>query len=191
MDGPSVKGFLLRSAVDEIGQLRETGRVHPQDLERFLKPTDLPLLGDSVLPTHWYPVDAYGRCVDLLWEADGRSQENLVGRGAATARLLLEEGACARLIVATRDSGGDATGRLLLNLGARLYSFMRWDLIGHFGDDTYAVEVHHAAAFPEVLRVATGGFLECLHSLASGRPLEVTSERPTPDRMLFRVIARH
>ena len=51
----------------------------------------------------------------------------------------------------------------------------------------YLIEVTEAAALPEVARLAAEGFIGFVSARLSDAPLCVTSERPEPDRILFRI----
>jgi hypothetical protein len=47
------------------------------------------------------------------------------------------------------------------------------------------IEVSEAAELPEVSRLAAQGFIEYTASRLTGADMRVTSERPTPDRIVF------
>jgi hypothetical protein len=157
-----------------------------------LEPQDLEYLKDPILPTLWYPIGVCSRYLDLLWGIEGqRNTAYLAQRGATAAERIFSDGIYANVMKTAENWGGNRIARALIDLGARFYNFMRWELVGDFHDDEYAIEVHDAAEWPDVLRLGSEGFIEALHSGASERRLSVTSERPTPDRVIFKVALRH
>jgi hypothetical protein len=82
---------------------------------------------------------------------------------------------------------GAGFGRMLTSLTAAMYDFGRWDYAGEDGARIARVSVADAAAWPDVLRLATEGFVETLVAAAGGLAVRVTSQRPTPDRVEFEI----
>jgi hypothetical protein len=73
-----------------------------------------------------------------------------------------------------------------VTLGSAFYSFMRWEYIDGESPGHFTVDVTEATEWSEELRHMTAGFIEVATSGALGRPVVVTSERPTPDHVIFR-----
>ena len=192
MREPSVKGIMFSSAVDRVRHLIDTGQVDQDNVVKALEPQDLEYLKDPIMPTLWYPIGVCSRYLELLWEIDGKRHPGyLAQRGATAAERIFSEGIYAKVMKTAENWGGNQIARALIDLAAQFYNFMRWELVGNFHDDEYAVEVHDAAEWPDMLRSAGEAFIEVLHSRARNRPLSVTSERPTPDRVIFKVALRH
>lgn len=185
-----VKGVLLLSAVDAVRQMLDAGQVQHEEVAEHLRLEDLEYLKQPILPSLWYPVDACGRFVDLLWELEGRSPSFPAERGAQAARRILEGGVYAELMKTAKRWGPNQLATALINLAAQLYDFMHWELVGNYTDAAYAIRVRGAAAWPDVLRHASEGFIRVLHSHASDRVLSVTSERTTLDCVLFQIAER-
>jgi hypothetical protein len=185
---PSVKGIVFLSAVDRLRELMDKGEVQREDVTRVLEPDDLACLETRVMPTLWYPVGVGGRYVEALWELEGgRRTEYLRQRGATAAGRIFEAGIYANVMKTAEDWGGAQLGHTLIGFAAQFYNFMRWELVGCIHSAEYEIDVRDATAWPDVLRLASEGFIEVLHSRASKRPLAVASQRPSPDRVVFRI----
>jgi len=184
--GASIKGVALQSVVEDVWRLRDAGRVDDALLEARTKPGDRYLLDELPAPSLWYPVDGYGRLLDLLWEVEGAGDPSYpVARGARAAERILAAGIYARVVETAEKWGGDHVGRAVLNLATGFYDFTRWDLRGSSADAAFSVEVEDAADLPEVARLTAQGFLEVLFGRTG--PARVTSERTATDRVVFRV----
>ena len=191
MREPSVKGIMFSSAVDRVRDLIDTGQLRQDEVACALEAQDLEYLKDPIMPTLWYPIGVCSRYLELLWEIDGqRHADYLAERGATAAERIFSDGIYANVMKTAEKWGANQTARALINIAAQFYNFMRWELVGNFHDDEYAVEVHDAAEWPDVLRFAGEAFIEVLHSRASDRSLSVVSERPTPDRVIYKVSAQ-
>jgi hypothetical protein len=184
---PSVKGIVLVSAVDRVRQLLDAGEIQVAEVADALEVDDLEYLKTPIVPTLWYPVGACGRYLELLWEIEGRSPGFPGERGAQAAERIFKEGVYADLMKTAKRWGPNQVATALINLAAQLYNFMRWELVGNYEDDEYAIDVRNASEWPDVLRLASEGFIEVLHSGASGRSLSVSSSRLAADRVIFRI----
>jgi hypothetical protein len=182
---PSVKGSLFFIAqADLVGQIQK-GTISREDLEDFLTPEQLELVDAKVQVALWYPIDAFNAFVRISSQVAGRaSPEALEATGRLSAEQLAKSGLYPQL---TEGAGGSAraVGRRLVTLGSAFYNFMRWQFIDGEGPGHFTVDVTEAADWSEELRHITAGFIEVAASGAMGRPVRVTSERPTPDRVIF------
>jgi hypothetical protein len=185
--GKSVKGALLAGVVHEVQQLLERGKLDRDELEARLEAEDLAILDGKLLPGAWYPVAAMGRIFDLLWEetAPGKP-EGPRERGRRTARQVAESGVY-RQVQVSRGRQGQEFGHILTSLAPTMFNFMHWEYESGDGGRTSRVIVTEAADWPDVMRIACEGFIETLVAAAGGRPVRVTSERPTPGRVVFDV----
>jgi hypothetical protein len=185
--GKSVKGSLIAGVVEDLHRLIERGVLDRDELEARLEPADLAQVDDKILVGAWYPVGAMGRILDLVWEEEAqRRPESLRERGRRAATQLAESGLY-RQVQASRSRQGQEFGRMLTSLAGAMFNFMRWSYESDDGGRTSRIVVVEATGWPEVLRIATEGFIETLVAAAGGRAVRVTSERPTPDRVVFDV----
>jgi len=191
MNGPCIKGIAFQAVVDDVRRLVSTGEISQEALASALEPSEIAYLDEPVIPTIWYPIGALARYMDLLWRTEGGSRkEFLVQRGSAAAERIFESGIYAKLMATAEGWGGGQVATALINLSTSFYNFMHWRFVGDFDDDEFAVEVSDAEDYPDELRITTEGFMEYLYSRSSKRDLAVTSERPAPDRVIYRVVRR-
>lgn len=185
---PSVRGTLLKGAVDDLHYLIDAGRVDRSALAKALPAADLELLDEEIATATWYPMGAFARLVQFLWEHEGdRRPEFMVDSGRRSAQKLIQSRAHAALL-AKRDKWGKSLVHVMTTASAALYNFMRWTPILSSDARVFSIEVTGAEAWPDSLRYGTEGFIQVLteHSGEGGRAL-VSSERRSPDRVLFQV----
>jgi hypothetical protein len=184
---PSIKGTAFQSVVDDIQSLLDAGRLSREELEARLTGEDLEILDGKVNPTTWSPIDTYKRAVEVLArkEAPLRTEEYLVERGVKAAERLSALGIYSQL-EATSEHMGVRVGKVIVTISRAIYNFTCF----HYepGDDgvSFSIRVEDAAAFPEAARFATQGFVEYVASRAAGYAMHVTSERPSPDVVVYR-----
>jgi hypothetical protein len=197
---PSVKGLLLGGVVANLRRLEERGTALEDALEARLGPRALELLREKVDPACWYPVDAYRELVDALWEIEGqRRPEYMREKGRAWARKLYDAQRYQQLEYAdtrTRQiaSGEEAVrqGRLIASLIQTFWNFVepKVDLDPDRPDTLrLTLEGRLASLFPEANRFTTEGFLNHMMERGGGEQ-RATSERPSPDRIVFRLPLR-
>lgn len=194
MRAPSVKGELLGPVVEELLERLDGATLGRERLEVALEPRDLTLLEEKIRPHRWYPMQSYGRIVELLAEASGTGRtEAFLERGARAARALLA--AEGESVDALRERLGEDPDALaswvaatVLRNAARQQSCGRWTwLAGDAGSGGYELEVREAEPLPECLRVLTEVALRRLHAELGPRGRTVASERVSSDRIVFRV----
>jgi hypothetical protein len=192
MDVPSVKGVLLRSAVDRLQSCLTSGRLSREQLELRLGSEELALFEkDAIVNGLWYPVTRYERLLDLIYESEGRRPEALIDFGKSAAESLLGAPAFAGIFDATARRGShESGGPLLMKLAELMLNFTRWKYAGVSADE-FLVEVTEAAAYHEHARYTAQGLIEFFGARLFQTPLQVTSERPSPDRILFRGTRDH
>jgi len=194
---PSIKGTAFQSVVEDVRQLRESGRIGCDQLEVALEAADLRILDDKVLPGLWYPLASYRRLTELLMRSVGRGRTDyVVARGARAAERLFAAGVYQQLergeVIgaekrARREDWGTHEGNLMASLAGAIFNVSRWRFVAEPEAGGSRIEVSDAGALPEVSRWAAQGFVEYTASRLSGTPLRVTSERPTPDRIVFTI----
>jgi hypothetical protein len=182
-----VKGTAIASVIDDVKRLVAEGRIASEALEAQLEATDLEILEQKTLPSLWYPLETYGRLTALLLEVEGGGNTDyLVERGRRAAERLRTTGLYAQLAV-DRARWGERIAQMMIPLGPTLFRDTVWR-VGAVagGDSSFEIEVDVQASYPDLCRYQTQGFIEYAGSLASGQPIEVTSERVAPRRMVFR-----
>lgn len=182
---PSLKGTAFAIVVEHLRELVAAGRITSEEVDKELTPEDREILEGMVIPVAWYPMDTYTRLMELTVRklADGDPQSYLRERGRISAEKLL--GGSYQNYAAAAGTWGPRVAQTLMGLGRLVYSFGEW----HFreiGPDDVEIEFSDAEPFPEVARFVLLGFIEYTAD-ASGEALVVRTERPTRDRVIYRV----
>jgi hypothetical protein len=196
MAEPSIKGAAFQTVVLDLTRLIQAGKIPRNVVEARLEAEDLRLLDDKILPGLWYPLGAYRRMTELLWEFEGKRERSyLMARGARSAERLFEAGLYQQmrrgeeLGAAKRERGeswSEFDGNLMTSLAGAIFNVSRWRYRRHPEDpDLNRIEVTGARELPEVARWAAQGFVEYMASRMTGRTATVTSDRPAPDRIVF------
>jgi len=198
MDAPSIKGSAFHSVVEDVQRLLQEGRISREGLEVRLEAADLPILDEKVLPALWYPIETYRRLSELLMEIEGGGRmEYIVRRGARAAERLFALGIYQQLrrgeVIAEeiRSSGSMWTqqdGAIMASLAGAIFNFSTWRFVADPENrGGHRIEVTDAAVLPEVARFAAQGFIEYASTRLAKAPVRVTSQRPTPDRVVFQL----
>lgn len=194
MTEPCIKGIALISVVDDVRRLRDESRISEGLLHARLEPLELHWLEEKIQAALWYPIAGYERLTRLLLEVEGHGDPDyVVRRGAAAAARLFEAGIYIQLQHgeqrgAEARTGGRAfderDGKLMTTLSGSMFNFTRWSY--RLEGDEVVIEVGDAAAFPEVSRLAAQGLIGYIASRVRDHEIEVRSDRPAPDRVVFR-----
>jgi hypothetical protein len=197
---PSIKGSLFIRAAEDVLKLVSAGTLARGELERWLRPIDVTLLHQPLIPSSWYDVGAYGRLLELLKEVEGEGKnEYLRERGARSAELLRKAGQYQQMEYLNRTQAAqekDPRARVLaFGRDLRLITTMFGSLL-NFGRqqvkedpehaDRYLMEYVDVAPYPEGLCWTTDGFVNRI-SKPRGEPDLWTWERPVPDVIVFRM----
>ena len=187
MDAPSVKGVLVRSALERIQSYLASGRLSREQLELRLEREDLALFEkDLVVNGLWYPVARYERLLDVIYQVEGRRPEALIEFGRSAAESLLGASAFSGIYQATTRRGShESGGPLLMKLAELMLNFTRWSYVG-VSTDEFRVKVSEASDLHEHVRYTAQGLIEHFGSRLFETPLHMTSERPARDRIVFR-----
>ncbi len=184
---PSIKGAAFQSVTEDVHRLQNAGRLPESLLVARLKPEDLHALDELTVPALWYPIATYGRLLDLLCEVEGRGRpEYLVDRGARAAERLMAAGAW-RHVLSSADRWGHRAGEAMIQVAKGFYNFTEWRLEHHTPTDRYTLSVTEAGDFPDPARFAAQGFVQVLFGRMGGRAVDVTSVRPSPDRIVYEI----
>ena len=187
MDQPSIKGVAFQSVADDIHRLRKARKIGDAELATFLKPDDVSHLDEMVVPSLWYPIGMYGRCLELLCDVEGKGQHAyLVERGAKAAERMMAVGSY-RHFLAAAGRWGQRAGQAMMQLAAAMYSFTDWQVHHDPVTDGYTLEVQRAADFPDAARYTAQGFVEVLFSKIGGQPVQVVSRRPHADLVTYEI----
>jgi hypothetical protein len=190
MTQASIKGVAFQSVAEDIHRLRSQGRIREEELEARLKPGDVAHLDEMVIPSLWYPIDVYGRCLDLLCSVEGQGRTTyLVTRGIKAAERMMAVGAY-RHFLAAADRWGHRAGQAMVQLASAMYNFMDWVIRHDESADISTIEVRGAADFPDPARYTAQGFVEVLFSRIEGAPVEVVTRRPRPDFVTYEIQRR-
>jgi hypothetical protein len=186
MEIPSIKGSAFQSVVEDVKRLIDEDRIDPSELAGHLNAKDRGFLDVEVTPLGWFPIATYGRMLELLAREEGGAdpQAYLCARGARAADRMLS--GIYESFVASPSAWGSRVGQTMMGIGKLLYNFTAWTFRAVEGE-TYEIEVSDAREYPEPARFTAQGFLCCFAQRASGREMRVTSSRPTPERIVFRI----
>ena len=189
MERPSIKGTAFLSAVADLQALLEAGRLRQEQLEARLPAEDLAILEAKILPGEWYPIDAYGRIIDLLGEVEGGGAAYHVQRGRRAAERLLQSGIYRQLdraLEQRKERDKTALIGIMLTVGRTLYNFGAWELLRDQSTDTrLRFELRQMAALPENARLTIQGFVEWAAQHIGSRHSRVESRRLSADRIEF------
>lgn len=186
---PSIKGTLFEVVVADVEALVPAGRIPRDALEARLEPTDLGFFGRKLAPALWYPIDSYARLLETLRDVEGGASpaRYLRRRGEDAADRMIQSGLYSQLD-ASVETWGERVGKIMVTLGRVCFNFGSWDARDDGG--VLTIEARDSAPLPDVSRTVIEGFIEVITRRALKADVTVTSERPTPDRVLFRVHRR-
>ena len=188
---PSIKGTAYNSVHDDLHRMIDDGRVSEDELEAQLSREELELLESKVLATKWYPIDTYRKLLALVArkEAKGRIEEYLADRGWRAAERLQQAGIYRQLGAdeASGKSWGARVANMVSKVSGLLYNFTRWSVDEPENPKTFRVIIDDAKDFADECRYTAQGFVAFAATMMAGGPVKITSERPTPDRIVFTV----
>lgn len=182
---PSVKGTIFAAMAGGMRQMEKDGVVTRAELEKRLSPEALRYLDETIVPVLWYPVSAYSELSELNWEIAGNNRpEFQLEAGRRAAERLAASGPYKSMNAKISDWGQRITDEQA-SLFSALYNFLNVNV----RDDppTRSIELTGAAPLPESWRFATQGFIDYLARRNRNERIKVTSERPTPDKIVFQL----
>jgi hypothetical protein len=189
LERPSIKGTAFISAVTDLREMMDSGRLRREQLEVRLRPEDVEIIDSKILPGDWYPIDSYGRILDLLGEVDGGGAAFHIRRGRRTAERLLKSGIYRQLdrAVEKREEKDRASLiAIMLTVGRTLYNFGSWEILREQSSDrVLRFELRQMGALPENARITIQGFVEWAAEHILQRRTRVESRRAHGDRILF------
>ena len=185
---PSIKATAFQPAADDLNRLIETGKISREEVEARLRAEDLRYLDKQLAATTWVPIDGYRRVVEILieLEAGGSTPEvYLHNRGVRAAQRLHKAGLY-RQFEASSETWGNRVGKIAVTMAAVLYNFTKWSFELGSERGLFTITVDEAAEFPDVARYTAQGYIEYTSRIVSGGNERVTSERPSPGRIVFK-----
>ena len=205
MAEPCIKGSVFKGVIDDLARLQREGRVSQEEVDARLATEDLALLEGEINASAWYPMESYGRLINLLGEVEaGGKDAYFVERGRGSARRLMESGLYQQLSFLSRwesmlgAAGDDQSAmiadyarnlRMVTSLASAIYNVGKWVVepdAEHAG--RVCIAVREARAYSDPMRLAIEGFLnECARAAREDLTDLHISERPAPDLMLFRM----
>jgi hypothetical protein len=186
---PSIKATGFQGAADDLGQLLASGRVTREQLEKRLDQRDFAYLGKALAASSWVPIDTYVRVSNILGEVEGGGDVPgyFRARGRRAAERLHKAGLY-KQFDASSETWGKRAGKIATTLSSVLYNFTRWTFETKEGRHPFQIVIDDAREFPESLRFVGEGFIAYTSlNQSGGRDVRVTSERVTPDRIVYTV----
>jgi len=198
VDAPAIKGAAFEAVVTDLNKAIEEGRISWDELEARLEPDDIPILESKAVVSSWYPIETYRRIAEVLVDVEAGGRPGyLRERGARAAERLFASGVYQQLRFGDEraqelQEGGEKwsqrDGTIMATLAGAIFNFSRWRFeVVDAARRIYLIEVTEASALPEVARLAAEGFIGYVSSRLSDAPTRITSERPDPDRIVFRL----
>jgi hypothetical protein len=186
---PSIKGTAFASAVADLQELVDRGRLTREQLEVRLRREDIEIIDAKILPGDWYPIESYGRILELLGHVAGGGASYHLQRGRRTAERLLSSGIYKQFdrAVGQREEKNEAAlVSIMLTVGRTLYNFGSWEMLRDGGSRRrMRFELREMKDLPENARITIQGFVEWAAEHIMGREIKVESKRTQPDRIQF------
>jgi len=204
MSEPSIKGSTFQGVIDDLHAAIAAGRIGVEQCEARLEASDHVYLDPNrkILPASWYPIESYRRLVELLLDVEGHGDRAyLIRRGENAAVRLHDAGVYQQLdyvgrINESRRGGDNSLStlqrqlRLIVTVARSIYNFGNWEV--EVQDDRLLVIVSDAMALPDVSVLTIEGFMNKMGEFSdSPKPVRWTSQRPSRDRVEFRMTAPH
>jgi hypothetical protein len=193
--GASVKGIFLAGAVATVRKAIREGRVAREQVEVRLDAQDVPFLDEKVDAALWYPVATLGHFLDVLADIqEGDRPQALMAIGAAAADMAAQTGRYQQLDRDRRAGRSQSEvlryGRLVTSVITAFYDFSRMS----FGPDpadpaAFQIDWFDVSDLPESNRWCAQGFIQRIAHHSTQDRMVVTSERPSPDHIVFKIHA--
>lgn len=189
MERPCIKGTAFVSAVTDLEDLLESGRLTREQLELRLPPQDLEILEAKILPGDWYPIESYGRILDLLGETEGGGAGYHIRRGRRAAERILQSGIYRQLDKAVErraEKDEAALIGIMLTVGRTLYNFGSWEFLREQSSPrVLRFELRDVGALPDNARLTIQGFVDWAAEHIMEQSTRVESRRVAADRIVF------
>ena len=184
---PSIKATGFQSAADDLARLVADGRLSRADLEARLQSSDFPYLDKALAASSWVPIETYVRVGAILVEIEGGGDPRAYfrARGLRAGERLHKAGIY-KQFDASVDAWGKRAGTLATTISAVLYNFTRWSFEARKDRQGFEITVEDALELPDYLRFVGEGLIEYMsRQMSPGRKPRVSSERVTPDKIVY------
>jgi hypothetical protein len=188
-DVPSIKATGFQGAADDIARLLAEKRISRSALEARLPEADRAFLDRQLAASSWVPIATYVRVAAILGELEGRGDVPgyFRARGRRAAERLHKAGVY-RQFDASVETWGKRAGSIATTMSSVLYNFTKWTFEAMPDRGGFEIRIDGAREFPDALRWVGEGFIEYVSQHQSGKKkVEVTSERTSPDRIVYTV----
>lgn len=188
---PSIKGTAYGSVHDDLAALVAAGRISRDELETRLSVDDLRYFDAKVLAGNWYPIKSYRALLAVVTdkESNGKAEEYLIARGWRAAARLKEAGIYRQLDPG--DGGGKTWGArvasIIGSISKLMYNFTSWHVEPGEDATCFHAVVEDATEFVDECRYTAQGFVAYAATMIAGAPVQVTSARSGPDRIVYTV----
>ena len=115
-------------------------------------------------------------------EAGGDEAGYFRARGRRAAERLHKAGVYKQFDKSV-ETWGKRAGSMATTMSSVLYNFTKWTYETLKGG--FEIQIDEARDYPDALRWVGEGFIEYLSRHISGRKVEVTSQRPRADRVVY------
>jgi hypothetical protein len=135
------------------------------------------------------PIETYVRVGQILLQVEGEGDARAYfrRRGLLAGERLHRVGLY-RQFNTSVETWGKRAGTIATTMSGVLYNFTRWTFATKEGRHPFEITVEDATHFPEALRFVGEGFIEYVsRHMSEGRDVHVSSERVTPDRVVYTV----
>lgn len=188
MSVPSIKGVAFKGVVEDLEALRACGGVSEAELEASLSEADRAYLDEQISPGFWYPMESYDRMLGVLVEKEGAPDgvAYLKARGERAMKRMLDLGLY-RQFETMKEGWGGRVGATMVSLGDAVYNFARWEFVRPDDEAAasreFAIELADADPLNDQALHTIEGAIAMLAARAASGPVDVTSERPSRDRI--------
>jgi hypothetical protein len=142
---------------------------------------------DGIAATLWYPIASFERLLELLRIVEGgHGSDFFVAYGRESAADTLKAPGVEIILKGARAFGARA-GIPLIKLAKLFYNVSEWEFVADNLED-FTVHVSDAEALSEPLRYVALGFIRHLVCEFVGREVAITSERASPNRIIYRTL---
>jgi hypothetical protein len=174
-----IKGILLQVFRDHLRTLLDRAEIRPDERKA------MQLLGEEVEVANWYPLQTLLELCDQVAPLVGSDEEGLrrFGRGAAAEAE--RTGPYEQFRVTAEKQGFELAIRLVTTIAELLHEYMEWKFLERSLEEGFIVQAAGACCWSDELQQITTGWIEHMACNLYGRPMQVDSERPEPDRILF------
>lgn len=192
--GASVKGIFLAGAVATVRKAIREGHVLREQVEVRLDIQDVPFLDEKVDPTLWYPVATLGHFLDAVADLRGGDRRAaLIAIGRRAADMAAHTGRYQQLDPERRAQDANGVlrhGRLVTSVITAFYDFSRMSFGPHpVEPESFQIDWFDVGDLPESNRHCAEGFIARVAEVAADGNLQVESERPVSDHIVFTIRA--